>query len=132
MLLGSRPKSHPLPELAALAPTSPSFAGRGGTSWPKSLAADKKQMGTHHFWQIRLNGDTGRSFTTTGLMVATSPNAVGGGRMEPLATFGRGAAHATWFEAEVAPPPGACCARSDLPQLRWERWHKLADFFGSG
>ena len=34
LLLGSRPKSHPLPELAALAPTSPSFAGRGSTGWP--------------------------------------------------------------------------------------------------
>ena len=50
----------------------------------------EKHIGTHHFWQNRLNGDTGRSFTTTGLMVATSPNAVGGGRMEPLASFGRG------------------------------------------
>ena len=46
MLLGSRPKSHPLPELAALAPTSPSFAGRGGTSWPTSLAADRLALST--------------------------------------------------------------------------------------
>ncbi len=143
------------------------------------------------------------------LMAATSPNAVGGGRMEPSATFGRGLhfflvrgrsrtpsrsllrslrpppallgemAHAgritgvtngtlvgarllclscddrshgchlsqrslgevewslqrhsgggctsSWFEAEAAPPPGACCARSDLPQLCWERWHMLAE-----
>ena len=31
-LLGPKPRSHPLPELATLAPTSPSFAGRGDVS----------------------------------------------------------------------------------------------------
>ena len=31
-LLGPEPRSHPLPELATLAPTSPSFAGRGDVS----------------------------------------------------------------------------------------------------
>jgi hypothetical protein len=31
-LLGPKPWSHPLPELATLAPTSPSFAGRGDVS----------------------------------------------------------------------------------------------------
>ena len=31
-LFGPKPRSHPLPELATLAPTSPSFAGRGDVS----------------------------------------------------------------------------------------------------
>ena len=41
-------------------------------------------------------------------MAVTSSNAVGGGRMEPSATFGRGHMHcmsSPWFESEGNPLP---------------------------
>jgi hypothetical protein len=71
-LSGGRPiasfKPRPLPDVASARPTSPSFAGRGDAS----------------------RGDSGYYFTVTSPVAATSPDAVGGGRMEPSATFGRG------------------------------------------
>ena len=53
-LLGPKPRSHPLPELAMLAPTSPSFAGRGDVSglfWNlvSGESAFRYRVGTHHF-----------------------------------------------------------------------------------
>ena len=43
-LLGPKHRSHPLPELATLAPTSPSFAGRGDVS-----GLFLYRVGTHPF-----------------------------------------------------------------------------------
>ena len=51
-LLGTKPRSHPLPELDTLSPTYPSFAGRGDVSglfW--NLVSDESafryRVGTH-------------------------------------------------------------------------------------
>jgi len=46
-LLGPKPRSHPLPELATLAPTSPSFAGRGDVSGLFLYRVGR--VGTHPF-----------------------------------------------------------------------------------
>ena len=58
-LLGPEPRSHPLPELATLAPTSPSFAGRGDVS-----GLFLYRVGTHPF-------GTGRCHPPTMVIEAT-------------------------------------------------------------